>query len=343
MNGGRYAASIRVEPMFGMRRREFITLLGGAAAWPAGVRAQQTALPVLGMLSSVAFNTRRDQVAGFHRGLQEAGYVQGKNVAIEYRSANNQVDLLPRLALDLITRQVAVIVTIGGDVVARAAKAATTTIPIIFVVGSDPVQLGLVASLNRPGGNATGISFQVFTTNAKRLELLSELVPTAAIIGFLVNPNNPNSEPAIADAQHAAQKRGKTLVVAKAAIENDLDTGFTNFAEKRVEALLVAPDPFFLARREQILALVGRYSLPTIYPFREFATLGGLITYGASLSEAYHEAGTYAGKILKGDKASELPVKQLDKFELVINLFAAKALGLQVPLTLQVAADEVIE
>jgi putative tryptophan/tyrosine transport system substrate-binding protein len=329
--------------MFGMRRREFITLLGGAAAWPTGVRAQQTALPVLGLLSSVAFNTRRDQVAGFHRGLQEAGYVQGKNVAIEYRSANNQVDLLPRLAADLVTRQVAVIVTIGGDVVARAAKAATTTIPIIFVVGSDPVQLGLVASLNRPGGNATGISFQVFTTNAKRLELLSELVPTAAIIGFLVNPNNPNSEPAIADAQHAAQKLGKTVVVAKAAIESDLDTGFTNLVQNRVEALIVAPDPFFLARREQILALVGHYSLPTIYPFREFASLGGLITYGASLSEAYHEAGIYAGKILKGDRASDLPVKQLDKFELVINLFAAKALGLGVPLTLQVAADEVIE
>jgi putative ABC transport system substrate-binding protein len=326
-----------------MRRREFLALLSGAAAWPVGVRAQQTALPVLGLLSSVAFNTRRDQVAGFHRGLQEAGYVQGKNLAIEYRSANNQVDLLPRLAADLVTRQVAVIVTIGGDVVARAARAATTTVPVIFVVGSDPVQLGLVASLNRPGGNATGISFQVFATNAKRLELLSESVPTATIIGFLVNPNNPNSEAAIADAQHAAQKLGKTLIVAKAAIESDLDTSLINFAQNRVEALIVAPDPFFLARREKILALVGHYSLPTIYPFREFASLGGLITYGASLSEAYHEAGIYAGKILKGDSASDLPVKQLDKFELVINLFAAKTLGLQVPITLQVAADEVIE
>src|SRR5262245_18904407 len=271
-----------------MRRREFITLLGGAAAWPVGVRAQQTAIPVLGLLSSVAFNTRRDQIAGFHRGLQEAGYVQGKSIAIEYRSANNQVDLLPRLAADLVTRQVAVIVTIGGDVVARAAKAATTTLTVISVVGSDPVQLGLVASLNRPGGNATGISFQVFATNAKRLELLSELVPTAAIIGFLVNPNNPNSEPAIADAQHAAQKLGKTVIVVKAAAESDLDTGFTNFAQNGVEALIVAPDPFFLARREQILALVGRYSLPTIYPFRECASIGGLRTYGASLSEAYH-------------------------------------------------------
>jgi putative tryptophan/tyrosine transport system substrate-binding protein len=227
--------------------------------------------------------------------------------------------------------------------VARAAKAASTTIPVIFVVGSDPVQLGLVASLNRPGGNATGISFQVFATNAKRLELLSELVPTAATIGFLVNPNNPNSESAIADAQHAAHKLGKTVIVTKAAIESDLDTGFIYFAQNRIDALIVAPDPFFLARREQVLALVGRYSLPTIYPFREFASLGGLITYGASLSEAYYEAGIYAGKILKGERASDLPVKQLDKFELVINLFAAKALGLRVPLTLQVAADEVIE
>jgi putative ABC transport system substrate-binding protein len=326
-----------------LKRREFITLLSGAAAWPVGGHAQQTTLPVLGLLSSVAFNTRRDQVAGFHRGLQEAGYVQGKSVAIEYRSANNQLDLLPRLTADLITRQAAVIVTIGGDVVARAAKAATATIPIVFVIGSDPVQLGLVASLNRPGGNATGISFQVFTTNAKRLELLSELVPDAAVIGFLVNPNNPTTEAAIADARQAAQKLGKTLVVAKAAVESDLDSGFTHFARNSVQAVIVAPDPFYLARREQILALVGRHALPTIYPFREFANLGGLITYGASLSEAYHEAGVYAGRILKGDRASDLPVKQLDKFELVINLFAAKALGLRVPLTLQVAADEVIE
>jgi putative tryptophan/tyrosine transport system substrate-binding protein len=326
-----------------MRRREFIGLAGAATAWPLGAHAQQAAMPTLGLLSSVAFNTRRDQVAGFHRGLFEAGYVQGKNLAIEYRSANNQIDSLPRLAADLVARQVAVIVTIGGDVVARAAKATTTTTPIIFVVGSDPVQLGLVASLNRPGGNMTGISFQVVATNAKRLELLSELVPTATIIGLLVNPNNPSTEPAVPDAERAAQKLGKTLVVVKAAVEGDLTGAFASFAQKRVEALMVAPDPFFLARREQILALVGRYSLPAIYSFREFAMLGGLMAYGSNLSDAYQEAGAYAGKILKGHKASDLPVKQLDKFELVINLFAAKALGLQVPVTLQVAADEVIE
>jgi putative ABC transport system substrate-binding protein len=328
-----------------MRRREIIRLLGGAAvAWPVRVMAeQQQAMPVVGLLSSVAFNTRRDQVAGLHRGLQETGYVQGKNVAVEYRSANNQIDLLPRLASDLVTRRVAVIVTIGGDVTALAAKAATTAIPVIFVIGSDPVQLGLVASLNRPGGNVTGISFQVFATLEKRLELLSELVPTATVVGFLVNPNNPNSEPAITDARHAAHKLGKTLIVAKAATESDLDAVFTTLAQTKIEALMVAPDPFFLARREQMLALVGRYALPTIYPFREFAMLGGLMTYGTSLSEAYHDAGVYAGKILKGERASDLPVNQLNKFELVINLFAAKALGLKVPLTLQVAADEVIE
>jgi putative ABC transport system substrate-binding protein len=196
--------------MFGMRRRQFIALLAGATPWAIGVRAQQSAMPVIGLLSSVAFNTRRDQVAGFHRGLQEAGYIQGKNVAIEYRSANNQVDLLPRLAADLVSRQVAVIVTIGGDVVALAAKAASTTIPVVFVIGSDPVQLGLVASLNRPGSNVTGISFQVFATIPKRLELLNELVPSASVVGFMVNPNNPNSEPGIADAHEAARKLGKT-------------------------------------------------------------------------------------------------------------------------------------
>jgi putative ABC transport system substrate-binding protein len=326
-----------------IKRREFVTLLGSASAWPLATRAQQPVLPVVGLLSSVAFNTRRDQVAGFHRGLQELGYVQDRNVRIEYWSANNQVDLLPRLAADLVVKQVAVIATIGGDVTARAAKAATMTTPLIFVIGSDPVQLGLVASLNHSGGNATGISFQVFATLAKRLELLSELVPAATTIGFLVNPNNPNSEQGTVEVHHAAQKLGKRLFVVMAAAENDLDIAFGSLAQSKVEALMVAPDPFFLARWEQILALVGRYAWPTIYPFREFAMLGGLMTYGTSLAEAYHEAGIYAGKILKGEKASDLPVTQLNKFELVINLFAAKALGLKVPLTLQVAADEVIE
>jgi putative ABC transport system substrate-binding protein len=327
-----------------VRRREFISLLGGAAAvWPLAARGQQSAMPVVGLLSSVPFNARREQVAGFHRGLQEAGYVEGKNVAVEYRSANNQVELLHPLAAELVTGQVAVIVTIGGDVVALAAKDAAKTIPVVFVIGSDPVQLGLVASFSRPGGNVTGISFQVFATVAKRLDLLSELVPSANMIGFLVNPNNPNSEPGIADAHQAAQKLEKRLIVVKAAIETDLDTAFTSLTQNRAEALTVAPDPFFLARREQILALVNRYALPTIYPFREFALVGGLMTYGTSLSEAYREAGIYVGKILKGERASDLPVNQLNKFELVINLFAAKALGIKVPLALQVAADEVIE
>jgi ABC-type uncharacterized transport system substrate-binding protein len=327
-----------------VRRREFIGLLGGAAAaWPPIALAQQQSMPVVGLLSSVAFNTRREQVAGFHRGLQELGYVQGRTVGIEYRSANNQVDLLPRLANELVGKPVAVIVTIGGDITARAAKAATATIPVVFVVGSDPVQLGLVESLNRPGGNSTGISFQVFATVAKRLELLTELVPSATTFGFLVNPNNPNSEPGTADARDAARKLGRTLVVVQAATDNDIASAFDRLMQEKIDGLMVAPDPFFLARREKILALVGRYALPTIYPFREFAMLGGLVSYGTSLAEAYHEAGIYAAKILKGEKVSDLPVTQLDKFELVINLFTAKALGLKVPLTLQVAADEVIE
>jgi putative ABC transport system substrate-binding protein len=327
-----------------VRRREFVGLLGCATlAWPVPARGQQSGMPVIGMLSSVAFETRRDQVAGFHRGLQESGYVQGQNVAIEYRSANNEIDLLPRLTADLVTRQVAVIVTIGGDVAALAAKAATTTIPVVFVSGADPVQSGLVASLNRPGGNMTGISFLVAATVAKRLELLSELVPSATTIGFLVNPNNPNAGPNTADAQEAAEKLGKKLVVVKAATERDLETAFASFVEERVEAVMVGPDPFFLARREQIIALVDRRPKPTMYPFREFATIGGLMTYGTSLSDAYRQAGVYAGKILKGEKPSDLPVSQASKFELILNLKTAKALGLKVPLTLQVAADEVIE
>jgi putative ABC transport system substrate-binding protein len=247
------------------------------------------------------------------------------------------------LAGELVAKPVAVIVTIGGDVTARAAKAATTTIPVVFVVGSDPVKLGLVESLNRPGGNSSGISFQVFATIGKRLELLAELVPAATTFAFLVNPNNPNSEPGTADARDAAQKLGKALVVAEAATDNTIATAFDQLMQSKVDGLMVAPDPFFLARREQILALVSRYALPTIYPFREFAMVGGLMTYGTSLAEAYYEAGIYAAKILKGEKVSDLPVSQLNKFELVINLFAAKALGLKVPLTLQVAADEVIE
>jgi putative ABC transport system substrate-binding protein len=326
-----------------MKRREFIRLLGGAAAvWPLGTQAQQPAMPVIGLLSSVPFETRRDQVLGFHRGLKEAGYVEGQNVVIEYRSADNQVDRLPALAADLVSRRVDVIVTIGGDVSIGAAKAATSTIPVVFVSGFDPVASGFVASLNRPGGNLTGVSFLVVFTVAKRLELLSELAP-AATIGMLVNPNNPNAGATTRDAQPAAEKLGKTLVFVNAGSERDLDSAFAIFIQQKVEAVLVEADPFFLARREQIVALASRHRLPAIYAFREFASIGGLMSYGTSLSNAYQQAALYAGKILRGEKPADLPVTQATKFELVINLQTAKTLGLKVPLTLQVAADEVIE
>jgi putative ABC transport system substrate-binding protein len=327
-----------------VRRRTFIMLLGGVtAAWPLTARAQQSALPVIGFLSSVPFETRRDQVLGFHGGLKESGYVEGQNVAIEYRSGDNQIERLPALAADLVSRRVDVLVTIGGDISIRAAQAATATIPVIFVSGFDPVASGFVASLNRPGGNLTGVSFLVVFTVAKRLELLRELAPTAATIGMLVNPNNPNAEVTTRDAQQAAETLGKKLVVVTAGTERDLDPSFATFIQEKVEAVLVEADPFFLARREQIVALVARHSLPAIYAFREFATIGGLMSYGTSLSDAYHQAGVYAGKILKGEKPADLPVIQATKFELVVNLKTADMLGLKVPLTLQVAADEVIE
>jgi putative ABC transport system substrate-binding protein len=327
-----------------MSRREFITLLGGAAVgWPLPAHAQQSAIPIIGLLSSVPFETRHDQVLGFHRGLKESGYVEGQNVAIEYRSADNKIDRLRALAADLVNRRVDVIVTIGGDVSIQAAKTATTTIPVVFVTGFDPVAAGFVASLNRPGGNLTGVSFLVVFTVAKRLQLLSELVPTAGMIGMLVNQNNPNADSTTRDARAAAEKLGKKLVVVRAGTERDLDTSFPTFIREKVEAVLVESDPFFLARREQIVALTARHSLPAIFAFREFAAVGGLMSYGTSLSNAYHQAGVYAGKILKGEKPADLPVIQPTSFEFVVNLKTARTLGLKVPLTLQVAADEVIE
>jgi putative tryptophan/tyrosine transport system substrate-binding protein len=327
-----------------MRRRDFITLIGGAVAtWPLPARAQQSPLPVIGFLSGVPFETRRDQVLGFHKGLKESGYVEGQNVAIEYRSAHNQIDRLQALAADLVNRRVDVIVTIGGDKPIQAAKASTTTIPVVFVTGFDPVAAGFVASLNRPGGNLTGVSFVVVFTVAKRLELLAELVPTAGMIGMLVNQNNPNAESTMRDAQAAAEKLVKKLVVVRAGTERDLDTSFATFIREKVDAVLVESDPFFLAWREQIVALTARHSLPAIFAFREFVALGGLMSYGTSLSDAYHQAAVYVGKILKGERPSELPVMQSTKFELAINLKTARALGVTVPQTLLVAADELIE
>ncbi|MFL5085329.1 MAG: ABC transporter substrate-binding protein [Xanthobacteraceae bacterium] len=327
-----------------MNRRAFIAGLAGTALWsPPALFAQQQAAPTVGLLSSVPFNTRRDQLDGFRRGLAEAGFVEGQTLTIEYRSAENRTDRLPSLAAELVDRRVDVIVTIGGDISAGAAKSATTTIPVVFVTGFDPVQSGFVASLNRPGGNITGVNFLVVITVAKRLELLSELVPAAVRIGMLVNPINPNAAMSRRDGQSAADSLSKKLLVVEGSTEHDIDAAFATLAREEAEALLVEADPFLLARREQIVALAARHKFPSLYAFREFAIIGGLMSYGASLANAYREAGIYAAKILRGEKPGELPVTQASKFELVLNLQTAKTLGLNVPLTLQVAADEVIE
>jgi putative tryptophan/tyrosine transport system substrate-binding protein len=327
-----------------VKRREFITLLGGAAAaWPLAARGQQRAPAVVGLLGSVPFETRPEQVAAFHRGLQEAGYVEGHNVGIEYRSADNQVSRLPALARDLVSRSVTVIVTIGGDITARAAKGATATIPVVFVIGGDPVQLGLIATLNRPGGNVTGISFLVVLTIAKRLDLLTKMAPMANPIGVLVNPNNPSAESNPRDAQIAAETLGRKLVVVKAGTEDEIDTAFATLVREKVGAVLVDADPFFLARREQVLSWTETHAMPAIYSFREFAVGGGLMSYGTSLASAYHQAGVYAGRILNGEKPADVPVVQPTKFEFVINLTAAKMLRLDIPPSLLALADEVIE
>jgi putative tryptophan/tyrosine transport system substrate-binding protein len=326
-----------------MRRRAFIAGLAGIAGVPFAVRAQHPATAAVGLLSSVAFETRREQVAAFLRGLNESGFVAGQNVGIEYRSADNQAERLPALAADLVDRRVNVIVTIGGDIPIRAAMAATATTPIVFVTGGDPIKNGFVASLNRPGGNLTGINFLVNLLVAKRLELLHEVTPAGAPIGVLVNPANPNAGPGISDARTAAQGLGRKLVVAQAASEADIDAAFATLAKEKVGAVMVEADPFFLARLQQILTLTTAQALPAVYSFREFAVSGGLMSYGSSLADAYRQAGIYGGRILKGEKPANLPVQQSTKVELIINLMTAKALGLTFPLSLLGRADEVIE
>jgi putative ABC transport system substrate-binding protein len=329
--------------MSDLRRREFITLLGGAAvAWPVAARAQQSATPVIGYVNSRSRETDAPFLAAFHRGLNETGYVEGQNVAIEYRWAEGQYDRLRVLATDLVDRGVTVMAATSTPA-ALAAKAATSAIPIVFTTAADPIAVGLVDSLSRPSGNATGVNIYVSRLGAKRLELLRELVPNAAVIGMLVNPSFPDAESQSEDVKEAARTLGQQIHVVNANSEGDFTRAFSTFIEMKADALLVSTDGLFLSHREQLVALAARHKIPAIYFVRDFALAGGLMSYGADIADGYRQAGIYAGRILKGTKPGDLPVMQPTKFDLVINLKTAKALGLTVPLTLQASADEVIE
>jgi putative tryptophan/tyrosine transport system substrate-binding protein len=324
-------------------RRKFITLLGGAAAaWPIAARAQQPAMPVVGVLSTRAPGADPHLLTALHRGLKEAGFVDGQNLRIEYRFAANQYDRLPTLAADLVGRRVALIVSMGTPA-APAAKAATATIPVVFGVGDDPVQLGLVGSLAHPGGNLTGVTTLSGELGSKRLELLRELVPTAGLVGVLVNPTNLNAEAVLKDLQTAARAIGLQIHLLRASTEHEIESAFATLLELRTEGLMVGTDPFFNSRSEQLARLALRHAVPTVFQFREFAVAGGLMSYGGSITEVYRLVGIYVGRILKGEKPGELPVQQVTKVELLINLRTAKALGLNVPSTLLARADEVIE
>jgi putative ABC transport system substrate-binding protein len=327
-----------------MRRRDFIKgITGSAAAWPLAARAQQPKMPVIGFLNAGSPAERTSLVAAFRQALGEAGYIEGQNLLIEYRWAENQYDRLPALAADLVHRHVMVIATPGSTPAAVAAKAATNTIPVVFSSGSDPVKLGLVASFSRPGGNVTGVTFLSGMLVSKQFDLLHELVHAAQAIGLLVNPKYPDAEAITIDAQAAADTRGQKLVVVKASTVTELDVAFTTFVQERVGALLVPVEPFFFSRREQLVALAADHAVPVIYSFREFVDAGGLMSYGASNSEGWRQVGVYTGRILKGEKPADLPIVQSARFDLVINLKAAKALGVRIPATLLALANDVIE
>jgi ABC-type uncharacterized transport system substrate-binding protein len=327
-----------------MRRREFVTLLSGAAvAWPLAARAQQPAVPVIGFLSGNNADRLPQFTAAFHEGLSAAGFVDGKNVAIEYRWADSHLERVPALALDLIRRRVTVIFASGGDVTTFVAKGATATIPIVFVTGSDPVAMGFVASLNQPGGNVTGATFIVSELVPKRVQLLRELLPKAVVVGLLLNPNVPNADPDTTAAQAAAHKLGLQTHVLRASSDQEIDTAFSTLVELKTDALLLISDPFFQTQRDQFARLAARYLLPTIYYSREYVAAGGLISYGANFTGTFRQAGNYVGRILRGAKPADLPVVQPTKFDLAINLKAAKALGLTISPALLARADEVIE
>ena len=331
--------------MFDMRRREFITLLGGAAvAWPIKAWAQQAAMmPVIGLLNSASPGPFALLLAAFHQGLKDGGYVEGRNVTIEYRWAEGHYDRLPALAEDLVRRQVTVIAATGGTVTARAAKTATTTIPVLFIGGADPVGEGLVSSFNRPGGNVTGVSTYTSELGPKRLELLRELVPKATKIAMLVNSENIADRQDAQDMEAAMQAAGLLLLTLGARVETEFESAFVSASQQGVQALLVSADPFFNSRHAQLVALAARYAVPAAYPWSEYAKAGGLMSYGASLPGAYRQIGQYVTRILKGDKPAELPVQNPTKFDLLINLKTAKALGIEIPPTLLARADEVIE